>query len=92
MRKLFCISILALVPLPALAVESMTQVKLESTYALGVAQYRLDHETKVTGWRVAKDWYFGRQRGADSGLTLVWQRKRDQVSFSKDGIRFTRRF
>ena len=77
---------------PAEALEPLPGNKFESTYPYGIARYGLDHKTKVTGWRVAKNWFFGRQRGPDSGLTLVWQGKQDQLSFSKDGIRFTRRF
>ena len=78
--------------MPAEALEPVSGVKLESTYSFGIAKYKLDQKTKVTGWRVAKGWYFGRQRGADSGLSLVWQRKQDQLSFSKNGIRLTHRF
>jgi len=37
-------------------------------------------------------WYFGRQDGLDSGLTLVWQSQRRQFSLSKDGLRLTQRF
>ena len=61
-------------------------------YALGLTKYRLDHETEVLGWQVSDSVYFGRQRGEDSGLTLVWQQENNQVSLSKDGIRLTRRF
>ncbi len=77
---------------PVQALEPATGMKLESNQPYGISQYKLDHKTKITGWRVAKSWYFGRQRGADSGLTLVWQRKQDQLSFSKDGIRLTHVF
>ena len=78
--------------MPAEALEPASDIKLDLSHPYGITEYRLDHETKVTGWRVAKEWYFGRQRGSDSGLTLVWQNKQDQLSLSKDGIRFTRRF
>ncbi len=61
-------------------------------YALGLSKHRLDHETEVLGWRVSETLYFGRQRGEDSGLTLVWQQRNNQVSLSKDGLRLTRRF
>ena len=61
-------------------------------YALGLTKYRLDHETEMLGWQVSNSWYFGRQRGEDSGLTLVWQQDNHQVSFSKDGLRLTKRF
>ncbi len=61
-------------------------------YALGLSKHRLDHETEVLGWQVSDTVYFGRQRGEDSGLTLVWQQRNNQVSLSKDGLRLTRRF
>ena len=67
--------------------------RLTEGYAWGIDDHRLDQFTKVTGWQVSNNWYFGRQKGEDSGLTLVWQRSAaDQVSLSKDGLRFTRRF
>ncbi|MCZ6656519.1 MAG: hypothetical protein O7C67_04430 [Gammaproteobacteria bacterium] len=68
------------------------QLALHDHYPLGVEKYRLDHATQVTGWQIANSWYFGKQKGEDSGLTLVWQGDREQFSVSKDGLRFTRRF
>ncbi len=89
----YVVLVLAIVAfVPAQALEPASDIKLDLSHPNGVTQYRLDHATKVTGWRVAKDWYFGRQRGSDSGLTLVWQSKQNQLSLSKDGIRLTRRF
>ena len=72
--------------------ERRLNLEVSKDYALGLNKYRLDHETEMLGWRVSKSWYFGRQRGEDSGLTLVWQQRNNQVSFSKDGLRLTRRF
>ncbi|MEM1230139.1 MAG: hypothetical protein AAGI15_06345 [Pseudomonadota bacterium] len=66
--------------------------QVNKSYALGVNRYQLDHDTKLTGWRLNDRWYFGRQKGLDSGLTLVWQKQANQVSVSKDGLRLTRRF
>ena len=65
---------------------------MDEEYRLGVEKYQLDHETRITGWQVSNRWFFGHQRGEDSGLTLVWQHQGEQISFSKDGVRFTRRF
>ncbi len=67
-------------------------LRFDKSYALGVNHYQLDHKTKVTGWRMGERWFLGRQRGLDSGLTLVWQKQANQFSVSKDGVRFTRRF
>jgi hypothetical protein len=75
-------------PEPAVSIP----ITLEFSKPLGIEHYRLDHKTKMTGWKLSPRWYLGRQKGADSGLTLVWQRTKDQVSVSKDGLRFTRRF
>lgn len=78
---------------PAMAYSTLSQhLKIDKSYALGVANYYLDHATKVTGWQVGDRWFFGRQRGMDSGLTLVWQQQANQVSVSKEGVRYTRRF
>ena len=68
--------------------ESLT---VETDYALGLAKYDLDTHTELLGWQVSERWYFGRQDGEDSGLTLVWQSNTNQVSLSKDGVRLTRR-
>ncbi len=66
--------------------------RIPDIYALGVQDHDLDDFTEIIGWRINERWYFGRQDGEDSGLTLVWQDEQDQMSLSKEGIRFTRRF
>lgn len=59
----------------------------------GAARHRLDDHTRVIGWKLADRWYFGRQRGQDSGVAFVWQRdSKHQFSISEDGVRFVRRF
>lgn len=70
----------------------MRAVPVDKDYALGLARFDLDAHTEILGWQVADRWYFGRQDGEDSGLTLVWQAEENQVSLSKDGVRLTRRF
>lgn len=80
-------------PAPAAAAGSPPpQWHLGKRYALGVVRYQLDHDTRLMGWQLSDRWYFGRQKGLDSGLTLVWQQSANQVSLSKDGLRLTRRF
>ena len=66
--------------------------QLTDSYTFGIYNHPLDDFTAVIGWRLNERWFFGHQDGEDSGLTLVWQAERDQMSLSKDGIRFTRRF
>jgi hypothetical protein len=72
--------------------EAVDSLRLEETFGFDISQYQLDDYTEVTGWRLSDRWYFGRQKGADSGLAFVWQDKADQMSISTNGIRFTRRF
>ena len=72
----------------------LDDVSLARSYGLGVGAHRLDAATELYGWRLGGSWYVGQreQRGAEDGLSLVWQGDRDQVSFSLDGVRFVRRF
>jgi hypothetical protein len=67
-------------------------VQVKKAYALGIGRFDLDTQTEIIGWRLNDTWYFGRQDGLDSGLTLVWHQNDKQVSLSKDGVRLTRRF
>jgi len=71
---------------------NLERVEITKSYALGIVRFDLDHQTELMGWQVANEWYLGRQDGLDSGLTLVWQQAANQVSFSRDGVRLTRRF
>jgi len=74
------------------AAAAMDGIEVSKNYALGINRFNLDGQTEILGWRLNGDWYFGRQDGLDSGLTLVWQQETNQVSLSKDGLRLTRRF
>ncbi len=70
-----------------------SQFKIEDAQRFGITRHQLNHATRVTGWQISQKWYFGQQGGAESGISLVWQRSDDdQMSISTHGIRFTRRF
>jgi len=71
---------------------SLDHLDVGKDYALGLQRFDLDSHTEMIGWRLNDVWYFGRQDGLDSGLTLVWQSQRRQFSLSKDGLRLTQRF
>ena len=96
------LTVLALLSLagPAAAGESleggMDRLERESesgaAYQFSNDRHELDGYTRLTGWQISQTWYFGKQRGADSGLGFVWQRDDDQMSLSTEGLRFTRRF
>jgi len=63
-----------------------------AVYRWGISERVTDDFTTVTGWHLGDSWHFGYQDGEDSGLSLLWQKKQDQMSISSEGIRFTRRF
>lgn len=68
-------------------------VVIRRSYALGVNRYALNHATRLIGWQVGDGLYFGRAKGEESGIALVWQRRwNQQVSLSNDGLRLTRHF
>ena len=70
----------------------LADLDIDDGYVFGVGRFDLDAHTEIIGWRLTEAWYLGRQDGEDSGLTLVWQNKANQLSLSKDGLRLTRRF
>ena len=76
----------------SLAQANLSALKVKKRYALGIGRFDLDAHTEIIGWRLNRAWYFGRQDGLDSGLTLVWQSNDNQISLSKDGVRLTHRF
>lgn len=71
---------------------NLSDLQMKKSYALGIGRFDLDAHTEIIGWRLNQAWYFGRQDGLDSGLTLVWQNRSNQISLSKEGVRLTRRF
>jgi hypothetical protein len=70
----------------------LAEMEVKKAYALGIGRFDVDAHTEIIGWRLNPAWFFGRQDGLDSGLTLVWQRQANQISLSKEGLRLTRRF
>ena len=73
--------------------EQPLEVEAAKTYLLGVSEFEADDFTTITGWQLTNSWYIGHQDGEeDSGLSLLWQQERDQMSISSTGIRFTHRF
>ena len=57
-----------------------------------IKRYQLDSGTRVTGWQLRDDVFFGRSKGDLSGVALIWQRSQtDQLSLSGSGLKLTRR-
>jgi len=57
-----------------------------------LGRYQVDQGTRMTGWKLRDDVYFGKSKGDLKGVALIWQRSQtDQVSLSGSGLRLTRR-
>jgi len=68
---------------------SSTRFRLHSS---SLARYQIDQGTRVTGWKLRDDVFFGKSKGDLKGVALVWQRSQtDQVSLSGRGLRLSRR-
>lgn len=101
-----CAILFALMPSQVLAEDSATwilpteQDRQQILADVEIAQDQIsnarrmpaDGQTQIHGWQLAKPWDSGRQKGLDSGGTLVWQGAANQLSVSEDGLRLTRRF
>ncbi len=70
----------------------LADIEIAQDQILDVRRMYPDGHTRIDGWRLAKQWYLGRQKGQDKGVTLLWQGAANQLSVSKDGLRLTRRF
>lgn len=55
-------------------------------YTAGVREHGLDEETRVLGWRLRDDLYFGRRHGDIDDFGFVFQRGDMQYSITEDGI------
>ena len=57
-----------------------------------LGRHQVDQGTRMTGWKLRDDVFFGKSKGDLSGVALIWQRSQtDQVSLSGSGLRLTRR-
>jgi|GEM_PF-3104592 len=55
-------------------------------------RYQLDSGTRLDGWQVGADLYFGRSKGDVRGVALIWQPSNEnQVALSGSGLKVTRR-
>ncbi len=55
-------------------------------------RHQVDQGTRMTGWKLGDEVFFGKSKGDLSGVALIWQRSQtDQVSLSGSGLRLTRR-
>jgi hypothetical protein len=55
-------------------------------YAAGVREHGLDEDTRVIGWQIRDNMYFGRRRGEIDDFGFVFQFGDTQLSLTEDGI------
>ena len=58
----------------------------QDEYAVGVRGYGLDEDTRVIGWQLTEDLYFGRRQGEVDDFGFVLKRGDTQYSFTEHGI------
>lgn len=83
----------ALVSLPLLGMSlttvadppSLKPVDAEE-YVFEIHKYRLDSQTKLIGWRIRDDVYFGRRSADDHDFGFIWQTGDTQLSLTSEGI------
>lgn len=58
----------------------------QEEFTAGVREHGLDEDTRVVGWQITDDLYFGRRRGDIDDFGFVLQRGDTQFSFTEEGI------
>jgi len=58
----------------------------QNEYAVGVRGYGLDEDTRVIGWQLTNNFYFGRRQGQNDDFGFVFKQGDTQYSFTEHGI------
>ncbi len=60
-------------------------------YLLSVRRHELNDFSRVIGWQVAGNIYFGRQQGDEDAFGFLWQRPGSQISLTNKGLGWHKR-
>jgi hypothetical protein len=58
----------------------------QEEYLIGVHRYGVDEDTRVIGWQIRDDLYFGRRQGEIDDFGFVFKRGTTQYSLTQHGI------
>lgn len=58
----------------------------QEEYVAGVHRYGVTDDTRVIGWQIRDDLYFGRRQGDIDDFGFVFKRGTTQYSFTQHGI------
>ena len=58
----------------------------QEEFPIGVHRYGVDENTRVIGWQIRDDLYFGRRQGKGKDFGFVFKRGNSQYSFTQNGI------
>jgi len=58
----------------------------EKEYAAGVRLHGIDEDTRVVGWKLSDNLYFGRRKGEIDDFGFVLTRGDTQYSLTEDGV------
>jgi hypothetical protein len=82
---LLCATCFAAAPTSANAAEPRFDLN-QNEYAIGVRGYGLDEDTRVIGWQLTNNFYFGRRQGRNDDFGFVFKKGDTQYSFTEHGI------
>jgi hypothetical protein len=88
---LVCAACFAASPMSANAAEPRFDLN-QNEYAVGVRGYGLDEDTRVIGWQLGNNFYFGRRQGENDDFGFVFKDGDTQYSFTEHGIGWRRSF
>ena len=84
-RVLLCATCFAAGPTGAIADEPYWDLN-QNEYAVGVRGYGLDEDTRVIGWQLGNNFYFGRRKGENDDFGFVFKDGNTQYSLTEHGI------
>jgi hypothetical protein len=58
----------------------------EKEYTAGVRLHGIDEDTRIVGWKLSDNLYFGRRKGGIDDFGFILTRGDTQYSFTEDGI------
>jgi hypothetical protein len=58
----------------------------QEEFPIGVHRYGVDEDTRVIGWQIRDDLYFGRRQGEIDDFGFVFKQGATQYSFTQHGI------
>ena len=83
---------LVFVPMADAQEPSENSFSLETEeYMLAIRRHELSDFSRVIGWQVRENVFFGRQQGDEDAFGFLWQRTGSQISLTNKGLSWHKR-